>query len=330
MSEVRKPSRRDFIATVTAGTLAQGLGCAPAAAPTSRPPAALKPIAHATRARERHWVGDGFDVSTLFSPSQIDAQVLSPFILMDHAAPRRFEPATTPRGVGEHPHRGFETVTFAYQGEIDHRDSHGGGGTIGAGGVQWMTAASGVVHEEKHSRRFTESGGVFEMVQLWVNLPARMKMTSPRYQSLAGETFPLLTFGEGSGRLIAGELQGKTGPAQTYSPMTIFDMDLPAGGEASFEPPAGHTALVLILEGRATAQNSRSVESGHLLVMDRDAPGSVQIHASERTRVLVLGGEPLGEPVVAQGPFVMNTQAEIQQAMRDYRAGHMGTLTPTT
>jgi redox-sensitive bicupin YhaK (pirin superfamily) len=331
MSETLKPTRRDFIATMAAGGVAQGLGCAPAATPATRPASTpLKPIAQAVSARENHWVGDGFAVSTLFSPRIIDAQVLSPFILMDHAAPRRFEPTTTPRGVGEHPHRGFETVTFAYQGEVDHRDSHGGGGTIGAGDVQWMTAASGVVHEEKHSRSFSQNGGVFEMVQLWVNLPARMKMSSPRYQSLQGTTFPALEFGDASGRLIAGGLQGETGPAQTYSPITIFDMDLPAGSEASFEPPAGHTTLVLILEGRATAQNERSVESGDLLVMDRDAPGSVTLNAAERTRVLVLGGEPLGEPVVAQGPFVMNTQAEIHQAIRDYRAGHMGTLAPTT
>lgn len=332
MSAESKASRRDFIATVAATGVAQGLGCAPAApqATSGQSASALKPIAHATSAREQHWVGDGFAVSTLFSPRLIDAQLLSPFILMDHAAPRRFGPTTTPRGVGEHPHRGFETVTFAYQGEIDHRDSHGGGGTIGAGGVQWMTAASGVVHEEKHSRRFTESGGMFEMVQLWVNLPARMKMSSPRYQSLPGETFPTLAFGQGSGRLIAGSLQNKNGPAQTYSPITIFDMDLPAGSEASFEPPSGHTSLVLILEGRGTAQNSRAVESGDLLVMDREHPGSVRLNASERTRVLVLGGEPLGEPVVAQGPFVMNTQAEIQEAIRDYRAGRMGTLAPTT
>lgn len=337
MSETTKPSRRDFIATVAAGGVAQGLGCAPADANVQPPtaqqaaPVALKPIVHALSARERHWVGDGFAVSTLFSPHLVDAQVLSPFILMDHAAPRHFEPTTTPRGVGEHPHRGFETVTFAYQGEVDHRDSQGGGGTIGAGDVQWMTAGSGVVHEEKHSARFTQSGGVFEMVQLWVNLPARLKMGSPRYQSLRGSTFPALAFGDDStGRLIAGSLQGKTGPAQTYSPITMFDMALAAGGEASFEPPAGHTTLVLILEGRASAQDERAVEGGSLLVMDRDAPGSVKLSASERTRALVLCGQPLGEPVVAQGPFVMNTQAEIHQAMRDYQAGRMGTLAPTT
>lgn len=364
MSRDSKPSRRDFLSSlavsgIAASGIAQGLGCAPntnTASPNtaSRTPSAertapvLKPIAHALSARERHWVGDGFAVSTLFSPRIVDAQVLSPFIPMDHAAPRHFEPSATPRGVGEHPHRGFETVTFAYQGEVDHRDSHGGGGTIGAGDVQWMTAASGVVHEEKHSRRFSDSGGVFEMVQLWVNLPARMKMTTPRYQSLRGQTFPQLAFGDSAhgdsarggsarqgqpratGRLIAGSLQGKTGPAQTYSPITIFDLDLAPGSEASFEPAAGHTTLVLILEGEATAQDERSVSAGDLLVMERDAPGHVKLSASERTRVLVLGGQPLGEPVVAQGPFVMNTQAEIMQAMNDYRAGRMGSLAPTT
>ena len=339
MSTTTKPSRRDFISTLAASSVV-GLGCAPATprnAQAAQAPRALKPVAHALTARERHWVGDGFAVSTLFSPSIVDAQVLSPFILMDHAAPRHFEPTATPRGVGEHPHRGFETVTFAYQGEVDHRDSQGGGGTIGAGDVQWMTAASGVVHEEKHSRRFSESGGVFEMVQLWVNLPARMKMSAPRYQSLPGQSFPALTF-EGSaegresatGRLIAGTLQGKTGPAQTYSPITMFDMALPAGSEASFTPTPGHTTLVLILEGQVSAQNEHQLESADLLVMDRDTPGDVLLRATADTRALVLCGEPLGEPVVAQGPFVMNTQAEIVQAMRDYRAGRMGSLAPTT
>lgn len=289
----------------------------------------LKPIAHVLSPRERHWVGDGFAVSTIFSPHQLDADVLSPFILMDHAAPRAFAPTTRPRGVGEHPHRGFETVTFAYQGEVDHRDSHGGGGTIGAGDVQWMTAASGVVHEEKHSRRFTETGGVFEMVQLWVNLPAKLKMSTPRYQALAGSSFPALSFERGTGRLIAGNLQGKSGPAKTHTPITMFDMTLPAAGEASFETPVGATTLVFMLEGRAVAQKSRDVATGDLVVLDRDAKGAVSLTASEPTRVLVLSGEPLGEPVVAQGPFVMNTRAEIVEAMQDYQRGLMGTLAPT-
>ena len=290
----------------------------------------LKPITHVLSRKERHWVGDGFAVSTIFSPSQLDAEILSPFILMDHAAPRHFSPAAKRRGVGEHPHRGFETVTFAYQGEVDHRDSHGGGGTIGAGDVQWMTAASGVVHEEMHSQRFTDEGGVFEMVQLWVNLPARLKMTTPRYQALVGSQFPALSFGQASGRLIAGSLQGMTGPAKSHTPITMFDMNMPEASEASFELPAGRTILVFVLEGRAIAQNARQVQAGELVVVDRNEPGAVTLSASGRTRALVLSGEPLGEPVVAQGPFVMNTRAEIIEAVHDYRRGRMGTLAPTT
>jgi len=231
--------------------------------------------------------------------------------------------------VGEHPHRGFETVTFAYQGEVDHRDSHGGGGSIGAGDAQWMTAASGVVHEEMHSERFTREGGVFEMVQLWVNLPARLKMSTPRYQALRGADFPALRFAEGSGRLIAGGLQGMLGPAKTHSPITIFDLNLPAQNEASFELPRGHTLLVFILEGQATAQKDQAVQTGDLLVMDPRSAGEVRLEASESTRVLVLSGEPLNEPVVAHGPFVMNSLQEIREAIQDYQLGRMGTLAPT-
>ena len=294
------------------------------------PRSPLKPIAQVLSARERHWVGDGFAVSTLFSPSRIDAEITSPFVLLDHGAPRHFPPATKPRGVGEHPHRGFETVTFAYQGEVAHRDSHGGGGTIGAGGVQWMTAGSGVVHEEMHSPRFTQAGGLLEMVQLWVNLPARLKMTTPRYQALEGASFPNLEFGQGSGRLIAGNLQGKSGPAQSHTPITMFDLTLPEASEASFELPIGMTTLVLILEGRALAQGAREVQAGDVIVLERSEAGAVSLSANAATRALVLSGEPLGEPVVAHGPFVMNTRAEIDEAIRDYRNGQMGTLEPLT
>ena len=289
----------------------------------------LKPISHLLSPRERHWVGDGFAVSTIFSPHHLDPEVLSPFILMDHAAPRHFSPGAKARGVGPHPHRGFETVTFAYQGEVEHRDSHGGGGTIGAGDVQWMTAASGVVHEEMHSQRFTEAGGIFEMVQLWVNLPARLKMTVPRYQALSGSSFPELTFGRASGRLIAGSLQGLSGPAKSHTPITMFDMTLPAASEASFELPAGRTILVFMLEGRGIAQNAQQVKAGDLVVLDRSEHGAVTLAASDATRALVLCGEPLGEPVVAHGPFVMNTRAEIIEAMHDYQRGGMGRLAPT-
>ncbi len=331
-----KATRRKFVAAVASVGIG---GCGRSAKPLTtreRAPegesvsALLKPIALVRSAGQKHWVGDGFHVSTIFSPRQLDAQVLSPFILMDHAAPRHFPGAAKPRGVREHPHRGFETVTFAYQGEVDHRDSHGGGGTIGAGDVQWMTAASGVVHEEMQSKRFTQAGGVFEMVQLWVNLPARLKMTTPRYQELKGQTFPRLEFGKASGRLIAGTLQGKSGPAKTHSPITLFDMDLPKGSSASFELPVGRTILVFVLGGQVVSQSARSLKSGDLAVLDRSKPGGVQLSAKANARVLVLSGEPLGEPVVAQGPFVMNTRAEIAQAMQDYRDGRMGTLAPTT
>lgn len=326
-----RTTRRRFVATASAAGLAAGLGAC-GRRPESRPPAevTLKPIAHVLSPVEQHWVGDGFAVNTIFSPQRIDAQVLSPFILLDHAAPRRFDPSSTPRGVGEHPHRGFETVTFAYQGEVDHRDSHGGGGTIGAGDVQWMTAASGVVHEEKHSRRFSDTGGLFEMVQLWVNLPARLKMTTPRYQALQGASFPALAFGAASGRLIAGNLQGMSGPALTHTPITMFDLSLPAQSEATFELPPGHTTLALVLEGSAMAQGTRPVRAGDMVILDRDRPGVVTLAADAPTRMLVLGGEPLGEPVVAHGPFVMNTRQEINEAIHDFQEGRMGRLAPTT
>ena len=332
-----KASRRDFVAAVATVGVASGCGRSaklPATrdeAPASKAaPTGLKPVVLVRSAGRKHWVGDGFHVSTIFSPRQLDAQVLSPFILMDHASPRKFARADKPRGVREHPHRGFETVTFAYQGEIDHRDSHGGGGTIGAGDVQWMTAASGVVHEEMQSKRFTANGGMFEMVQLWVNLPARLKMTTPRYQELKGATFPRLSFGKASGRLIAGTLQGKTGPAKTHTPMTLFDLNMPTGSNASFELPVGRTILVFVLGGRVVAQNARPLKQGDLAVLDRTKPGGVTLAAKGDARVLILSGQPLGEPVVAQGPFVMNTPAEIAQARRDYRDGRMGTLAPTT
>ncbi len=336
-SERTQSTRRGFVSGVVATGLASTLpGCsaerAPLAAAPAQPTPTLQPIAQVLSAGGRHWVGDGFDVRTVFSPHQLDPLLLSPFILMDHAAPRHFDPASSPRGVGPHPHRGFETVTFAYQGEVDHRDSHGGGGTIGAGDVQWMTAASGVVHEEMHSQRFTETGGLFEMVQLWVNLPARLKMSAPRYQALPGATFPARSFdGAATGRLIAGNLQGHEGPARTHTPITLFDLSLPRASEATFSLPEGLTTLLFVLGGQTSVQRTQTVAQGSLVVMDRDAAGAVHLAAAnEETRVLVLAGQPLGEPVVAHGPFVMNSRAEIAEAFRDYRQGRMGNLAPAT
>lgn len=272
-----------------------------------------------------HWVGDGFHVRTVFSPFA-DAQKLSPFLLLDHANPKYFPPASRRRGVGEHPHRGFETVTFAYRGEVEHRDSTGAGGRIGPGDVQWMTAASGVVHEEMHSQRFTEAGGEFEMVQLWVNLPAVDKMSTPRYQPLLAPEFPRLSLGAAEARLVAGRLGSQLGPAKTHTPMTVFDLSFFESGISEMELPSSWTVLACVLEGQVEAVDGGSIEPRHVGVFKRDDEGTVSLRGSKGARVLMLSGQPLNEPVVAYGPFVMNTREEIATAFRDYQSGKMGHL----
>lgn len=276
-----------------------------------------------------HWVGDGFRVRSVINP-QGDPRIQSPFLLLDHAPSRYFEPGTSSskrRGVGEHPHRGFETVTFAYRGEIAHRDSSGGGGLIGAGDVQWMTAASGVVHEELHSQRFTEQGGELEMVQLWVNLPAKHKMDRPGYQALLDKDFPRLQLEAAKARLIAGSLRNERGPARTHTPMTIFDLQFTEAGPAVLELPRGFTTLAFTLEGDVyVGAEQQQVQPGAMAVLGRDSAGALQLQAAKDARVLVLSGEPINEPVAAYGPFVMNTRAEIIQAVEDYQRGRMGHL----
>src|SRR6185312_15248599 len=232
-----------------------------------------------------HWVGDGFPVRNLFPSNGIDAHV-NPFLMLDYAGPLAFEPTKKRQGVGEHPHRGFETATIAYQGAVDHRDSGGHSGTIFPGDVQWMTAASGVVHEEKHERAFAEKGGVFEMVQLWVNLPAKDKMSTPRYQSITKEQIPSVKLGaESYARVIAGELNGVKGPAKTFTPVNVFDVRAKAGEQFDLALPERQNAAVVLLSG-----------------------------------------EPIDEPVASYGPFVMNTEEELAQAVTDYRSGKMGHL----
>jgi hypothetical protein len=288
-----------------------------------RPARALDRILAAS---SEHWVGDGFRVRSVISPGG-DPRVQSPFLLLDHAARRHFEPATARRGVGEHPHRGFETVTFAYRGEIEHRDSAGGGGEIGPGDVQWMTAAGGIVHEEMHSRAFTETGGEMEMVQLWVNLPAKAKRSAPGYQSLLDRDFPRLNLGAANARLVAGTLGKERGPATTHTPMTLFDLHFDEQGLSEFVLPAGFTSLTFALEGEVrVGADERPVQPGQLGVLERQDHGEVRIHGGKNARVLVLSGEPIDEPVAAYGPFVMNTQSEIMEAMRDYQSGKMGHL----
>jgi redox-sensitive bicupin YhaK (pirin superfamily) len=270
-----------------------------------------------------HWVGDGFRVHGMLSPNG-PPKLQSPFLLLDHASRRKFEPSTHQRGVGEHPHRGFETVTFAYRGEIAHRDSAGGGGLIGPGDVQWMTAASGIVHEELHSQRFAEQGGELEMVQLWVNLPAAKKRSAPGYQALLDKDFPRLDLGAARARLIAGELGDLRGPAHTHTAITLFDLSFTHSGEVSFELPAGYSTLLFNLEGRGEL-GSDGIGPGALAFLRRDAAG-VRLRGEEGARFLVLAGEPIDEPVASYGPFVMNTRAELEEAVRDYQSGKMGHL----
>ena len=281
----------------------------------------LKKVVEVRRPPGMHWVGDGFPVRSMFHYGE-PPELLSPFLLLDYAAPRRFEPSDRPRGVGEHPHRGFETVTIAYQGEIEHRDSAGHAGRIGPGDVQWMSAASGVVHEEMHGREFTRKGGTLEMVQLWVNLPARFKMSAPRYQDLVASSIPSV----GGARVIAGELDGVRGPAKTYTPVELWDVAIPAGRTFEAALPEGHGGAVLALHGGATVAGVDVPEAG-LGFLDRRGD-RVSIEAARDARVLLLAGAPIEEPVVGYGPFVMTSEEEIRQAIADYQAGRLGKLAP--
>lgn len=273
-----------------------------------------------------HWVGDGFPVRTIFSYNDI-AREISPFLLMDYAGPTEFPPTDHRRGVGSHPHRGFETVTLVYDGQVEHRDSAGGGGVIQKGDIQWMTAASGLVHEEKHGKEFAKKGGAFEMVQLWVNLPKKDKMTKPRYQALKYEQTPTVQLPDqaGSLRVIAGQYQTAKGPAKTYTPINLWDMRLKAGAQVTLDVPTGHTALVFVLSGKVTVAGSHTLGDAEMAILDKDEK-SFTLTASADSKVLFLGGEPIHEPIFGYGPFVMNTQAEILQAFKDFEDGKMGVI----
>lgn len=275
-----------------------------------------------------HWVGDGFPVRSLFTYDNLGQQ-LSPFLLLDYAGPAEFTPAARPRGVGEHPHRGFETVTIVYRGEVAHRDSVGNAGLIGPGDVQWMTAASGILHEEFHSPRFTRTGGALEMAQLWVNLPARHKMSPPRYQTLVEAAIPRVELADGAGsvRVIAGNHAGHAGPAATFSALNVWDVRLRAGRELALPVPAGHTAAIALLRGAVSVNGSPRVDAAQLLVLDR-AGDEVHIEAAADSTLLLLSGEPIPEPIVGYGPFVMNSREEIETAMRDFQRGKFGRMPP--
>lgn len=273
-----------------------------------------------------HWVGDGFPVRSIFSyPAH--GQQISPFLLLDYAGPAAFAPADTPRGVGVHPHRGFETVTIVYQGEVEHRDSTGKGGLIGPGDVQWMTAASGILHEEFHSREFTRNGGALEMIQLWVNLPAKDKSAAPGYQTLLDRDIPAVDLPDNAGKLrvIAGAYDGITGPAHTFTRINVWDLRLNAGAAATLSLPEGDTAGLVVLRGAVTVNGSAPAQEAQFVLLDRTG-GEVVLQATDDAMVLLLSGEPIDEPVVMHGPFVMNTPQEIRQAMADFQSGRFGRI----
>ncbi len=273
-----------------------------------------------------HWVGDGFPVRSLFSHASHGDHV-SPFLLLDYAGPADFTPTDRPRGVGAHPHRGFETVTIVYEGEVEHRDSTGGGGVIGPGDVQWMTAAGGILHKEFHSEAFTRRGGTLEMVQLWVNLPRKDKDAEATYQALLNSDIPSVELPDGAGKLrvIAGDYLGARGPARTFTPMDVWDVRLRNGGATSLTLPKGHTAIVIILKGAVLVNDDAVVREAQFALFDRDG-GEIMLEANGDASLLVLGGEPIDEPVVMHGPFVMNTADEIRTAMLDFQNGKFGDI----
>lgn len=290
----------------------------------------MKKILGVYNSPEAHWVGNGFLVNSLFSYNELGTE-MSPFLLLDHAAPTKFRSASGRRGVGQHPHRGFETVTIVYQGEVEHRDSTGSGGVIGPGDVQWMTAASGILHEEFHSKNFSHKGGTLEMVQLWVNLPAKDKMAPPGYQTLLNKDIPLIPLADNAGtvRVIAGNYGGHAGPARTFSPVNVWDMKLNAGYTTTLQVEEGHTLALVMLHGAILVNDEQIVRETQMVLLDR-AGDSITIEANNDVTLLVLSGEPINEPIVGYGPFVMNSEAEIQQAFRDFNRGQFGAMPLTT
>ena len=275
---------------------------------------------------DMHWVGDGFPVRSLFEYQGLGKQ-LSPFLLLDHAGPAEFAPATKPRGVGQHPHRGFETVSIVYEGEVAHRDSTGQGGVIGPGDVQWMTAGSGILHEEFHSPAFTQKGGQLHMVQLWVNLPAKDKMTPPGYQAILNAEIPKVEIDNGAAtaRVIAGEFLGARGAAHTFTPMQVVDLEIQTGHSVTLPAYVGWNTALVILNGKAFINQEHFAHGAQLVVLSQEGDALV-IEAKEEVKALLLSGQPLNEPIVGHGPFVMNTMDEIKQAFVDFQSGGFGRM----
>ena len=302
-----------------------------------RPQTAMKAVSRVMPASRPHWVGNGFHVYPVFAQLAFTKE-LSPWLMFDYAAPKQFGPTSERKGVGQHPHRGFETVTIAFQGAVEHTDSTGNNDVIQPGDVQWMTAGRGIIHEEYHSTEFARSGGTFEMCQLWVNLPKKHKMVPPRYQPVVSADIPTVPLKvaagaeecaeAGSVRVIAGELDGTRGPAQTYSPIELWDIQLPTqGAPVELEVPSGHNMIVFVRRGGVlvgAAGREQKVGAQGVALMEREGT-TLRLSATQAdTQLLLLGGEPIDEPIAARGPFVMNTEQEIMQANRDFQSGKMG------
>lgn len=273
---------------------------------------------------ETHWVGDGFRVHNFF-PFALPEDRMSPFYLLDYNSPHEFPPTLKPRGVGPHPHRGFETVTISFQGKVAHHDSRGNAGVIGEGDLQWMTAGSGILHKEYHEEGFARSGGIFHMAQLWVNLPAKDKMTTPKYQAIEDAQIPRVEVNGGTVEVIAGEYNGAKGPASTFSPVEMYRIKLSSGGKADISLPSGFNTGMLVAAGSVTINGSDEAPTDSFVVFNNDGT-DITIEANDNALCLLLSGEPLNEPIASYGPFVMNTQDEIRQAMRDFGSGQFGSL----
>lgn len=274
-----------------------------------------------------HWVGDGFKVHNFFPGTRIGIRRMSPFFLLDYNAKMTVPPSAQQRGVGAHPHRGFETVTIAYKGKVAHHDSTGNSGIIGEGDVQWMTAGAGILHKEYQEEAFSRAGGPFQMVQLWVNLPAKDKMTAPGYQALTAAEMGKVALPDNGGeiRIIAGSYEGTAGPARTFSPLNVYNAHLNAGGKASFSFPETDNTALLVIEGKVKV-NGEAIAPENNFVLFKNEGTDFEIEGMDQSIVLVLSGEPINEPIAQYGPFLMNTQEQIQQAIVDFQYGQFGEL----
>jgi redox-sensitive bicupin YhaK (pirin superfamily) len=274
----------------------------------------------------KHWVGDGFNVHGFFPHGPLTGERMSPFFLLDYNALTNFPPREEPFGVGAHPHRGFETVTIAYKGKVEHHDSRGGGGIIGEGDVQWMTAGSGLLHKEFHEQESNREGGPFQMVQLWVNLPSKDKMTAPKYQAITNAEMGRVALPNGGEvEIIAGEFNGVKGPATTFTPVHLFNLKPRKGEKVELSFPTGYTTALLAIEGSALINGETKLPLNNLALLEQDGE-DFTVEALEDGIFLLMSGEPLNEPIAQYGPFLMNTNYEIAEAIDDYRQGKFGYL----